>query len=147
VRSAEKLWHRYLGRGATIWGHPACAKRLSDRSGFREIEAGRQLPGGATAHLIGKPRRYEMPIYLPSHRALAFGDAVVFGEGALRVWLYRPVDEKRLAWYQASLRPTLEPLLELDVERVLVTHGRPVLRNGRRALAGAIAGPPWYPPG
>ena len=147
VRSAEELRRRFEDRGATIWGHPAVAKRLSDTEGFREIVPGRSLPGGATAFTIGKPRRYEMPIYLPSHRALAFGDAVVFGDGALRVWTYRRLDENQVARARRHLYPTLEPLLELDVERVLVTHGPPVLRDGRRALADAIAGPPWYHPG
>src|SRR2546422_818533 len=31
----------------------------------------------------------------------------------------------------------------LDVERVLVTHGEPVLRDGARALAASLARPPW----
>jgi molybdenum cofactor biosynthesis enzyme MoaA len=34
-------------------------------------------------------------------------------------------------------------LTELDVERVLVTHGEPVLRDGARALAASLARPPW----
>ena len=32
----------------------------------------------------------------------------------------------------------------IDAERVLLTHGPPVLRDGRRALADALAGEPWY---
>jgi hypothetical protein len=31
----------------------------------------------------------------------------------------------------------------LDVERVLVTHGEPVLRDGARALAASLERPPW----
>ncbi len=38
---------------------------------------------------------------------------------------------------------TLSALTELDVERVLVTHGEPVLRDGARALAASLARPPW----
>ena len=38
VRSSEELWRRYRDRtDCTIWGHAACAKRLGDRTGFREI--------------------------------------------------------------------------------------------------------------
>ena len=32
----------------------------------------------------------------------------------------------------------LLPLLELPIQRVLVTHGEPVLENGRAALAAAL---------
>jgi hypothetical protein len=34
----------------------------------------------------------------------------------------------------AGLRELLRPLLELPVERVLVSHGEPVLRDGHAAL-------------
>src|SRR5215210_4094707 len=86
VRSAEELWQRYRKDAeTTIHGHPACAKRLGDRSAFREIEPGVPLPAGVTAHRIGKPRRYEMPLHLPSHKALAFGDAVAELDGQLVV--------------------------------------------------------------
>ena len=37
-----------------------------------------------------------------------------------------------------GLRELLRPLLELPVERVLVSHGEPVLARGREALAEAI---------
>jgi hypothetical protein len=33
----------------------------------------------------------------------------------------------------------MRPLLELPIERVLVSHGEPVLRGGHGALARAIA--------
>jgi hypothetical protein len=38
-----------------------------------------------------------------------------------------------------DLRESLRPLLELPLERVLVSHGEPVLRDGKRALAGVLA--------
>jgi hypothetical protein len=39
----------------------------------------------------------------------------------------------------AELRTALAPLLELPVERVLVSHGVPVLGGGHAALAKALA--------
>jgi hypothetical protein len=39
---------------------------------------------------------------------------------------------------QAKLRASLRPLLDLPVERVLVSHGTPVLADARRALARAL---------
>jgi hypothetical protein len=145
VRSAEPLWRRYRGHVDTaIWGHPACAKRLDDRSGFRELRPGTELPAGVTAHRIGKPRRFETPLHVPSHRALVFGDAVAETGGALRVWSDRRVDDGVERFYRERFNPTLAPLLELDFERVLVTHGQPVLGDGRKALRSALRRKPWY---
>jgi hypothetical protein len=145
VRSAEELWKRY-GKDAetTIHGHPAAAKRLEERSAFRAIEPGAPLPGGATAHTIGKPRRDETPLHLPSHKALVFGDAVAESSGRLVVWSSERIDDKVERFYRERFNPTLEPLLELDFDNVLVTHGQPVLGGGRRALRRALDAKPWY---
>ncbi len=145
ARSSEELWRRY-GREAdtTIHGHRAAAKRLEDRSAFREIEPGVPLPGGVSAHTIGKPRRYEMPLHLPSHDALVFGDAVVEADGELRVWATDRIDTKVERFYRERFNPTLKPLLELDFDRVLVTHGRPLLTDGKQALRRALETKPWY---
>ena len=93
---------------------------------------------------IGKPRRGEQPLWLPSHRALVFGDAVVEYGGKLRVWVQDRVDDKVRRFYRERFNPTLAPLLELDVERVLVTHGEPVLEGGGEALRQALDSEPWY---
>jgi hypothetical protein len=146
VRSAEELWRRYRREAdVSIWGHPAAAKRLQDRSAFRTIEPGAELPAGISAHAIGKPRRQEMPLYIPSHRALAFGDAVVEVDGELKVWATDRVDERRVRFHRERFNPTLEPMLELDFERVLVTHGEPVLTGGRGKLRQALRARPWHP--
>jgi len=145
VRSAEELWRRYRGDAeTTIHGHPAAAKRLDDGSAFREIEPGAPLPGGATAHTIGKPRRYETPLHLPSHDALVFGDAVAEVDGRLVVWTSKKVDAKVERFHRERFNPTLEPLLELDFDSVLVTHGEPLLSGGKRALRRALDAKPWY---
>ena len=142
VRGSGLLWRRWRDRhDVTIFGHEHCATRLDDRSAFRPLRGGEMLDGGVRAHPIGQPRRAEIPFELPSHRALAFGDTVLEIDGELRVWprhrnLERP-------WYEQRFRPTLEPLAQLDIERVLVTHGEPVLRDGARALAASLARPPW----
>jgi hypothetical protein len=69
-------------------------------------------------------------------------------DGRLRVWATDKVDDRRARWYHERFNPTLEPLLELDFERVLVTHGQPVLGDGRAALRAALKARPWYrPPG
>lgn len=142
VRSAETLWGRHRKR-CTIHGHPAAARRLGDRSGFEPIKPGEQLPGGVSAHAIGSPRRHELPLFIPAHGALAFGDAVVEVDGQLRVWDDDLDDDGRTRWYRDRFIPTLEPLLALQPDRVLVTHGEPVLADGRGRLESALAAPPW----
>ena len=145
VRSSEQIRDRFRAEAKiTIWGHPACRKRLADPGGFRTFEPGDDLPAGATAHRIGKPRRFETPLHLPSHSALAFGDAVAEVDGALRVWSESSVDEEVRRFYRDRFNPTLEPLLELDFDRVLITHGQPVLQDGRAELERALRAEPWY---
>jgi hypothetical protein len=145
VRSAEVLWQRYRSAAeTTIHGHPAAAKRLKDRAAFREIEPGVPLPGGVTAHMIGKPRRYEMPLHVPSHDALVFGDAVAETDGRLAMWSTDKVDAKVARFYRERFGPTLEPLLNLDFDAVLVTHGKPLMVGGKRALRAALEAKPWY---
>jgi hypothetical protein len=148
VRGSELLWRRWRDRHeVTIFGHEQCTHslRLDDCPAFRPLRGGETLDGGVHVHTIGKPRRAEMPIELPSHRAVAFGDAVLEIDGELRVW-ERVDSERRRTWYEQRFLPTLDALTKLDVERVLVTHGEPVVRDGASALAAALAGPPWDRP-
>ena len=143
VRGSELLWRRWRHRHeVTIFGHELCATRLDDRSAFRPLR-GETLDGAVRAHSIGQPRRAEIPFELPSHRALAFGDTVLAVDGELRVWPRHRDGKRRRTWYEQRFLPTLSPLTKLDVERILVTHGEPVLHNGARALAASLARPPW----
>jgi hypothetical protein len=147
VRGSELLWRRWRARHeVTIFGHEHCATRLDDRSAFRALRGGETLDGGVRAHPIGQPRRAEIPFELPSHRALAFGDSVLQINGELRVWPRQRDLEQRRTWYEQRFLPTLEVLTRLDVERVLLTHGEPVLHDGARALAASLARPPWSRP-
>src|SRR5438132_2072719 len=142
VRGSGVLLERWRDRHeVTIFGHEHAAKRLDDRSVFRPLRGGETLDRGVRAHSIGRPRRAEIPFELPSHRALAFGDTVLGVDGELRVWPRQR--EMGRSWYEQRFLPTLEALTRLDVERVLVTHGEPVLRDGASALAASLARPPW----
>jgi hypothetical protein len=144
VRSSEEIRRRFKSKAeTTIWGHPACAKRLDDTAGFKELGPEDDLPAGVTAHHIGKPRRHEMPLHLPSHKALAFGDAVAEVDGRLVVWASAKVDAKIERFHRERFNPTLEALLDLDFERVLVTHGQPIRKGGKAALRDALDSRPW----
>jgi hypothetical protein len=141
VRSAEPLCERYDAR---LWGPANCASRLRDPARLRTLEPGSPGPGGATAFAIGRPVRTERPLWLPSHAAVAFGDAVVATpDGDLRMWCQQALDERRVRFYRERFAPTLAPLADLPVERVLVTHGEPVLEHGAAALREAVAADPW----
>lgn len=143
VRGSELLWRRWRDRHAvTIFGHAQCLSRLGDDSGFQPLEGGELLDGGIRVHTFGRPQRSEMPFELPSHRALAVGDTMLEIAGKLRVWA-EVQSERQRAWYEQRFLPTLRPLSELDIERVLVTHGDPVLRDGARVLAECLARTPW----
>jgi hypothetical protein len=145
VRSSERIRDRFKRDvDVGIWGHPACAKRLGRKAGFHAFGPGDQLPGGAEAFRIGKPRRHETPLLLPSHRALVFGDALVEVGGKLRVWSLESVDTRVAAFYRDRFNPTLEPMLEQEFDRVLVTHGEPLLKDGKKALRAALRAKPWY---
>jgi hypothetical protein len=144
VRSSEEIWRRFRKEAKTgIWGHPACTKRLGDTSAFNELDTEGELAAGITAHAIGKPRRHETPLHVPSHRALVFGDAVAETDGRLVVWAESKIDAKTERFYRDRFNPTLEPLLELDFDRVLVTHGQPIGKGGKRALRQALDSRPW----
>jgi hypothetical protein len=77
--------------------------------------------------------------WLPGPRALVPGDRLLGAGGGLRLcpesWLrYLP---SRIGL--GELREQLSRLLELPIELVLLSHGRPLLENGREALAKALA--------
>ena len=70
--------------------------------------------------------------WLPEHRALVAGDLIIgraHGLEVPRAWL-----EDR---HQEAVE-RLRPLLDLPVDRVLVTHGEPVLEDGLEALERAL---------
>lgn len=148
LRSAIPLWRRWCDIAeTTIHGHAAVGRgltRAKARDAFRALTPGDEGPGGVRAFAIGtRPVRTEQPLWLASHQAVVFGDAVVEDGGALRVWSHAAVDERRDRWYHEFFNPTLRPLVDLAPTRILVTHGRPVLADGAAALAAAMAAPAW----
>ena len=80
--------------------------------------------------------------WLPEHKALAVGD-VLLGAGAKPRATDEPLRLCPERWLgkatHGDLRESLRPLLDLPVERVLVSHGEPVLSGGKRALGELLA--------
>ena len=92
------------------------------------------LPAGVSAYPAA--RKAEQLFWIDEHRALVPGDVLLgTADGGVRPcpdsWLPEGVSG-------ADLRDSLRPLLELPIELVLLSHGRPVLADGRDALAAAL---------
>jgi hypothetical protein len=122
---------------STIAFHRRGRDELVERYGAETSRAKRNLPRGVCA--IPLRGAGETIFWLPEHRTLVPGDRILGdGRGGLRIcpdsWLeYLP---SRLR--AAELCELLRPLLDLPFERVLVSHGTPVLADGHRALARAL---------
>lgn len=96
-------------------------------------ETGGPLPKGVEPIAVDPAE--ETLFWLPEHRALVSGDVLEAGDGDLHVcpisWLPKGETAERLG-------AALAPLRDLPVERVLVSHGPPILEGGREALAQAL---------
>jgi len=136
VRSAEEILGRY--RGAQLWAPAGETEPLpAGLRATREFRPGDRLPGGAVA-IEGIIDGYaEALLWLPSHAALVSGDTLL-GGGPPGVRLCP--ESWREGTNTAEVRETLrERLAGLPVERILVSHGEPVLEGGRPALDEALA--------
>ncbi|MGZ6722515.1 MAG: hypothetical protein ACXVHK_16125 [Solirubrobacteraceae bacterium] len=115
----------------TLGPHRRSRDQVAHRYGASTSRARRNLP--AAVHPIVLRGASETMFWLPEVRTLVPGDRLLGAPGGgLRLcpesWLYWvSVDLK-------GLRSLLEPLLELPIERVLVSHGEPVLHDGDAAL-------------
>jgi hypothetical protein len=136
-RSAGEVAARYAG---VVWGHELARGRVGGAE-FHPVSVGDELPGGARVLDEGYPDSSATPLFLPSHGALAPGDAIVEVDGVLRVW-WGFADEEDERRYRDEFLPALGRWLELPIERVLVFHGAQ-LAFGRADVAAALDRPPW----
>jgi glyoxylase-like metal-dependent hydrolase (beta-lactamase superfamily II) len=133
TRSADLVARRHRARVlAPSGGKAAVGRRAPTTESFR---IGDPLPGGVEA--FPTVRGSEVVYWIPEHRAVVPGDVLLGADGGgLRLcpqgWLPSGKTQPQLA-------QSLRPLLDLPVARVLVSHGKPVLRGGRAALDRALA--------
>ncbi len=136
-------WHARSTSARHVWAHRRTVRMLANRGVevSHPFTAGDSLPGGIQAFETARPG--EVVFWLPRQRALAVGD-VLLGAGAKPHATDDPLRLCPERWLGKAthddLRASLAPLLELPVSRVLVSHGKPVLRGDRRALAAVLAG-------
>ena len=134
TRSAAALVERY---GARVWAPTTSRAAVARRAGVvtDAFRPGDALPGGVEAFRTA--RSTEVVYWIPRQASLVPGD-VLLGDknGGVRMcpesWL--PGTTKHV-----DLAASLAPLLDLPIERILVSHGEPVLESGRVALAAALS--------
>jgi hypothetical protein len=119
----------------TVRFHRRDRDQLAERYRSQRSRAWNVLPAGIEQRPLRGAR--ELLFWLPAVASLVCGDTVQGAEhGGLRLAPESWLEDVRVD--RAGLAGLLSPLLELPIERVLVSHGDPVLRDGRAALARAI---------
>lgn len=133
TRSTAAMVQRYSAR---VWASTRSRAAVARRGGTvtDAFRPGDQLPGGIAA--FGTARSTEVVYWVPAHRSVVPGDVLLGdGKGGIRMcpesWLPGKTGHRQLA-------ESLAPLLDLPVERVLLSHGEPVLSGGKQRLARAL---------
>lgn len=121
----------------TIGFHRRSRDEIVARYGASTSRARAALPAGLRPiRLVGAG---EVMFWLAESRALVAGDRVLGdGDGGLRLCPESWLRYLGSGLTRDGLRLLLRPLLDLPIERLLVSHGEPVLSGGREALAEAI---------
>ncbi|HEX4188657.1 MAG TPA: hypothetical protein VHY83_12220 [Solirubrobacteraceae bacterium] len=132
----ERIAGRPVSILTTIHWHRRDREELAERYRAQTPGAWNALPAGVKE----RPLRGagETLYWLPSVATLVAGDRLIAPEGVgLRLCPQSWLEDVHVN--RPGLADLLAPLLELPIERVLVSHGEPVLHDGRAALAHAIA--------
>jgi hypothetical protein len=138
-RDEDRFWSwaddRVAGRSVavltTLAPHRRSREQVAERYAASTSRAKRNLPSGVESIVLRGAG--ETMFWLPEHRTLVPGDRILGAPGGgltlcPESWLY---------WVRVDrdeLRTLLKPLLGLPIERVLVSHGEPVLSGGAEAL-------------
>ena len=120
----------------TLWAPSGARAAVARRAEIepRTFRAGDELPAGIEA--LATSKGSEVVFWVPWLKTLVPGDVILGTDGGeLRLCPASWVGgEEKLG----QLRARLQPLRDLPVEMVLVSHGEPVLQNAHRALARAL---------
>jgi glyoxylase-like metal-dependent hydrolase (beta-lactamase superfamily II) len=133
TRDTASMVDRYKAR---VWAPSRARPAIERRAGtvtdtFRPADP---LPGGVQA--FSTARAGEVVFWIPEQRTLVPGDVLLGADGGgVRMCPGSWLPEGRT---HAQLAASLRPLLDLPVERILVSHGSPVLEKGHAALAAAL---------
>jgi hypothetical protein len=141
----DELWSELdeLARGRTVIVLTTIGwhRRSRDEASKRYDASTSRARGNLPTNVIPVPLRRagETMFWLPDVRALVPGDRLLGDEnGGLRVCPDSWLRYLKSGLTGAELRVLLNPLLDLPIERVLTSHGLPVLSRGREALSAAL---------
>lgn len=125
VRSVDLFVDRY---DIPAYGPDVFHKDDVPETDLELIYPGYELPGGFMALYDGRGRS-ETPLWLPEHKTIVFADALTALGGSLKVWA--------TPWHEERTLPALRTMLDLPVERIIISHGEPVhdREEFERALA------------
>ena len=151
VDEEDRFWSaldRDVERGAspvyvllTVHWHERSVEAVLDRynAALWRPEEKVELPPGVDPIVVDGSDWKEALFFLEPHSALVVGDLLVGSDGGVELpvtWF--PVAEQD--WARTELKEDLRArLLGLPVELVLVSHGEPVLADGRAAIEHALA--------
>jgi hypothetical protein len=141
----EEVWPELdeLARGrkvivlTTLGFHRRSRDEVAQRYDASTSRARSNLPSNVIP--IPVRRAGETMFWLPDVSTLVPGDRLLGDEaGGVRVCPDSWLGYLKPGLTGAELRVTLQPLLDLPVERVLTSHGEPMLTGDREALARAL---------
>lgn len=132
------LDERVRGRAVTILTtirfHRRDREQLAERYRGSTSRAWNWIPPGVTPWRLQGAN--EILFWLPAVATLVPGDSLIGTADGLRVCPQSWLEHARVS--RAGVAERMRPLLQQPVERVLVSHGDPALRDGHAALAAAI---------
>ena len=113
--------------GADVWAHPDALWK--DKPVLTTTD---QVPAGVEALLPDGNEEGQASFFVREHQTLVTGDMFSGTGGGFHVYVSpdEPDPEAYLAW--------LPRLLELPIERVLISHGEPVLSDGVARIREAL---------
>jgi hypothetical protein len=131
----ERVAARPVSILTTIRWHSRDRKELAERYRANTTRVWNYLPPGVEQRRLDGTE--EILFWLPGVATLVPGDSLIGdADGELRICPESWLEDVRAN--RAEVASMLRALLVLPIERVLVSHGDPILRQGHRALEHAI---------
>jgi glyoxylase-like metal-dependent hydrolase (beta-lactamase superfamily II) len=119
ARSSQEIADRY--DGASIWAHEPAAEWINERvRSTNTFKPGDDLPGGVAAYPMHLQE--EVAFWIPGHKAVVLGDAVLGYEGRADLC---PPSWLREQETMDEVRAAARRILDLAPQRLLLTHGGP----------------------
>ena len=112
----------------TVPWHERSAAELVERYAATD-----EAPAGVEPFAV--PEVDETLWWLPEQASLVVGDVLLGADGGIAVCPDSWLDGRSSP---TSIRTALQPLLDLPLERILTSHGEPVLEGARDAVARAL---------